>query len=48
MEVSEPTFKLTFSLTSSWAIFTIFEFLEQDQNIKMQALNRRFYHLYCP
>lgn len=48
MELSLPTFKLTFSLNNSWAIFKIFEFLEQNQNIKMQALNRKFYYVFCP
>ena len=37
-----------FHILNSWAFFGIFEFLEFEQNIRMQGLNHRFYNVFGP
>ena len=35
-------------LIKSQALQVIFEFFDRKEQIKMQALNKRFYHTFCP
>jgi hypothetical protein len=48
MEGFESGQKLIFKICKSMAIQVVFEFVTQQERIKMQALNRRFYYLFCP